>query len=99
MLVKGFNNSNAIQEIIKFDKSGFTEPILTAGDFELIDSLTTADNLKMQIDSTKRIGRVAEGAEGKHPLAFILDKINSEWLDSLANKRYEVSGIKGMYNE
>ena len=92
MLLKGFNNSNAIQEIIKFDRSGFTEPVLTLDDFNLIDSLTTVDNLRMQADSARSIGRVAEGAEGKHPLGFILHKINSKWLDSLAQKRYKHSG-------
>ena len=99
LLVKGFNNSNAVQEIIKFDKSGFAEPILTMDDLNLIDSLTTVDNLRMQLDSTRRVGRVAEGAEGKHPLGYILEKIESKWLDSIANKRYQASGIKGKYNE
>lgn len=94
MLIKGYNNSKAIQEIIKLDHSGFTEPILTMDDYQLIDSLTIVDNQKMQLDSASSIGRVAEGAEGKHPLGFILDKINSKWLDSLANKRYKSSGVK-----
>jgi len=89
ILVKGFNRSDAIQEVIKFDKSGFTEPLLTVDDLNLIDSLTTVDNLRMQTDSAHRIGRVAEGFEGKHPLGFILEKINSKWLDSLARKRYK----------
>jgi hypothetical protein len=47
----------------------------------------------MQIDSMDRIGRVAEGAEGKHPLDFIIEKLNSKWLDSLSRKRYRISGI------
>ena len=93
MLAKGFNNSKAVQEIIKFDKSGFTEPVLTTDDFKLIDSLTTVDNLKMQMVSTKRLGRVAEGAEGKRPLGFILDKIESKVLDSIAYERYKISVI------
>lgn len=99
LLVKGFNDSKAVQEVIQFDKSGFTEPILTIDDFRLIDSLTTLDNLKMEMDSTNTIGRVAEGAEGKHPLGFILNKLDSKWLDSLANKRYQGSGVKIMYKE
>jgi len=99
MLVKGFNNSKAVQELIDLDHSGFTEPILTIDDLELIDSLTTTDNIKMKIDSANRIGRVAEGAEGKHPLGFILDKIDSKWLDSLANKRYRISEVKKLSNK
>jgi hypothetical protein len=65
-------------------------------DYKLIDSLTTVDNQKMRMDSARSIGRVAEGAEGKHPLGFILDKLDSKWLDSLANKRYKSSGVKRM---
>lgn len=93
LLLKGFNHSEAVQKIITFDHSRFTEPILTIGDSMLIDSLTTLDNLKMQKDSMTRIGRVAEGAEGKSPLDFILSELTSKWLDSLAQKRYNLSGI------
>ena len=99
MLIKGYNNSKAVQEIIKLDHSGFSEPVLTMDDYKLIDSLTIVENQKMQLDSASNIGRVAEGAEGKHLLGFILDKINSKWLDSLATKRYKSSGVKQMYSE
>lgn len=99
MLVKGYNNSKAIQEIIQLDHSGFTEPILTLDDYKLIDSIATADNLQMQIDSARSLGRVAEGAEGKHPLGVILGKLNSKWLDSLANKRYKRSGVRKTFSE
>ena len=93
MLLKSYNNSKTIQEIIKLDHSGFTEPILTMEDYKLIDSLTAVDNQIMKIDSTNSIGKVAEGAEGKHPLGFILNKIESKWLDSLALKRLKLAGI------
>lgn len=96
ILIKAYNNPKAIQEIIQSDHSGFTEPILTLNDEKLIDSLTTIDNLSMQMDSTNSIGRVAEGAEGKHTLGFIPDKLKSKWLDSIARKRYKKSGIKKM---
>ncbi|MBC7587873.1 MAG: hypothetical protein H7178_05870 [Chitinophagaceae bacterium] len=99
MLVKSYNNSKAVQEIINLDHSGFTEPILTLDDYKLIDSLTIVDNQQMQLDSANSIGRVAEGAEGKHPLGLILYKINSNWLDSLANKRYKGSGVKQTYKK
>lgn len=56
LLIKSYNNSNAIRQIVKSDHSGFTEPILTIYDYNLIDSLTTADNQKMQIDSARSIG-------------------------------------------
>lgn len=38
--------------------------------------------------------RRAEGAKGKRPLGFIFDKLDSKWLDSLANKRYKSSGLR-----
>jgi hypothetical protein len=97
VLKKGYNNSKAIQEIITSDHSGFTESILTEYDYKLIDSLTSADNEKMKIDSAKGNQR-AEGAQGKRPLDFILDRLNSKWLDSIANKQYKSSWYKKMYN-
>ncbi|HSC53174.1 MAG TPA: hypothetical protein VLC98_06140 [Phnomibacter sp.] len=96
MLLKGYNNSKAVQEIISDDHSGFTEPILTGADYKLIDSLTTVDNEKMKIDSTEGDMR-AEGAQGKRPLGFVIDKLKSKWLDSLANERYKRSGVKEFY--
>lgn len=97
ILAKSYNNSIAIQEIIRSDYSGFTEPVLTEDDYKLIDSLTTADNEKLKIDSIQGDQR-AEGAQGKRPLGFILDRLNNKWLDSIANRRYKVSGAKNMYN-
>ena len=93
MLIKGYNNSKAIQEIIKFDHSGFTERILTEDDYKLIDSLTTIDNQKMVIDSSWGKQR-AEGSEGKRPLGFIFNKFSGKWLDSIARKRYKKSGLR-----
>ena len=93
MLIKGYNNSDAIRQIIEFDHSGFTEIILTPDDYHLIDSLTNLDNQKMIIDSSVGNTR-AEGAQGKRPLSFVFDKLNSKWLDSLAHKRYKNSGLK-----
>ena len=97
LLTKSYNNSKAIQEVISSDHSGFTEPILTTNDFKLIDSLTTFDNDKIKIDSTEG-NRRAEGAQGKRPLGFILDKLKSKWLDSLAIKRYKISGAKELFS-
>lgn len=89
VLLKCYNNSEDIENIIHLDKSGFTEPILTIADYHLIDSLTTADNIKLVEDSTISIGRVAEGAEGKHILGFVMKKLQSKWLDNLAKSRYK----------
>ena len=52
----------------------------------------------MKIDSIEGDQR-AEGAQGKRPLQFVLDRFNSKWLDSIANKRYKISGIDKIYND
>jgi hypothetical protein len=96
LLMKSYNNSNAVQELIGADHSGFTEPILTIDDYKLIDSLTTNDNKYLAVDSTEG-GRRAEGAQGKRPLGFILNKQTSKWLDSLAKKRLKLSGLKNSW--
>lgn len=93
MLTKGYNNSKAVQEIIQLDHSGFKEPILSQEDYQLIDSLTNIDHQKMILDSAQGFRR-AEGAQGKRPLMFILDKYSSKWLDSLAKRRYKSSDVK-----
>lgn len=98
ILIKGHNNSKAIQEIISSDHSGFSESILTGDDYKLLDSLTTADNEKMKMDSVQG-NRRAEGAEGKRPLGFILARLNSKWLDSIANKHYKNSELNKRYND
>jgi hypothetical protein len=94
VLLAGFNHAEEIKTLIQFDRSGFTEPILSEDDLKLIDSLVTIDNQTMIRDSTNRIGKVAEGAEGKHVLGYIMDRIESKWLDSLATRRLKQSGRK-----
>lgn len=93
LLKKGYNNSQAIQEILRSDHSGFTEPILNKSDYLLIDSLTTADNHAMKLDSAQGEQR-AEGAQGKRPLGYILEIFDSKQLDSLARQRLKLSGTK-----
>ena len=90
ILIKAYNNSSAVQDIISNDHSGFSEPILSIEDFKLIDSLTNVDNINMVLDSTQGAKR-AEGTQGKRPLGFILERVNSKWLDSLAIERYKVA--------
>ena len=97
-LIKGYNNSKAIHEIIQSDHSGFTEPILTEKDYTLIDSLTISDNEKMKTDSTEGDQR-AEGAQGKRPLGYIIERLNSKWLDSIAKRRYKSSGVNTLYSD
>lgn len=94
LLKAGFNNSTSINSILETDPKGFTEPILSKSDYELIDSLVFEDNLFMMADSTNRIGRVAEGAEGKHVLGYLIGKYESKWIDSLAKIRYKTLGVK-----
>jgi len=93
LLKKSYNNSSAVQEIIMQDHSHFTEPVLRQSDYKLIDSLTSLDNVRLKADSANGIGRVAEGAEGKKPLRYIINLIERGVLDSLARKRYQEPDI------
>jgi hypothetical protein len=94
ILLEGFNHSEAVKTLIRFDRSGFTEPVLSENDYRLVDSLVYLDNQYMMIDSIGHIGKVAEGAEGKHVLSYILNRLENKWLDSLASRRYKQSGRK-----
>jgi hypothetical protein len=98
LLLKSYNNSYAVREIIATDHSGFTEPILSEEDYKLIDSLTTVDNQRLILDSTEGHRR-AEGSNGKRPLGYIMEKLNSKWLDSLAKQRLKVNGIPSSWTE
>lgn len=80
-----------INSILIEDRSGFTEPILTEKDYNYIDSITTSDVNKIKIDSTQSIGRVAEGAEGKHILSFLLTRIESAELNKIIKSRYRIA--------
>ncbi len=98
LLKKSYNNSNAIREIIDDDHSGFTEPILTEQDYTIIDSLTTLDNQRLIADSSESHLR-AEGAQGKRPLGFIMYKLTSKWLDSLAKHRLKKNGVSDSWSD
>ena len=88
LFVAANNNYSAAKQILDLDHSGFTEPMLTQDDYALIKKLVYADNKLMNKDSADRMGSVAEGAEGKHTFQYIMNKLNSKWLDSLAEARY-----------
>jgi hypothetical protein len=94
LLQAGFNNSTLIKSILDTDPQGFTESILSKSDYQLIDSLVFEDNLIMNNDSTNRIGVVAEGAEGKHVLSYLIKKYERKWIDSIAKVRYKTLGVK-----
>src|SRR5215204_2305717 len=88
LLIEGYNNTNEIKSIVFADHSGFSEPILSMEDYDLIDSLAKINNDIMILDSIKRIGTVAEGAEGKHIFGYALNKYQSNWLDNLSKERF-----------
>lgn len=98
LLIKSYNNSNAIREIFDADHSGFTEPLLTEEDYKIIDSLTTIDNKYLVADSIEG-SRRADGSQGKRPLGFIMSKQSSKWLDSLAKNRFKLNGVKNNWVE
>jgi len=90
LLIRGFNESEAIKSVIASDRSGYGEPLLSIEDYQLIDSLTGIDNSVMLQDSINRVGRVSEGAQGKQVLSYALLKYESKWLDSLAKERWQL---------
>lgn len=90
LFYEGFNRPKEIKQLFMKDGSGFSEPLLSKEDLTLIDSFVNLDNQLMYKDSIDRIGRVSEGAQGKHVLDFALSKYESRWLDSLARIRYKV---------
>ena len=94
LLKKSYNNSVSINLILNEDKSGFTEPILTQEDYIYIDSITTIEAKKIKIDSTESIGKVAEGAEGKHILSYLIAKIENNDFNKLIKKRSRIAKSK-----
>lgn len=96
LLLESYGHSAAIQEVIGKDNSGFTEPILSESDLRIMDSLVKVDHQQMLQDSIARIGKVSEGAVGKHVFSYVLNKYNSKWLDSLATSRFRMIP-KGLY--
>ncbi len=91
LLKKSYNNSVHINSILVEDRSGFTEKILTEKDYNFIDSITTIEANKIKIDSTESIGRVAEGAEGKPILSFLLSRIESAELNNIIKSHYKIA--------
>ena len=89
LLIAGHNNTSEIKSIVLGDHSGFSEPILSTEDYDLIDSLVKIDNQTMIMDSINRIG-VAEGADGKHVFGYALNKYQSNWLDKLSKERFKI---------
>lgn len=90
LLLEGFNRSDEIKNILILDRSGYGEPILSNQDIKITDSLVKIDNEIMVQDSLNSIGRVGEGAQGKHVFAYALYRYQGKWLDSLAKERYKI---------
>jgi hypothetical protein len=90
LLIAGYNNTNEIKSIVVADQSGYSESILSIEDYDLIDSLVQLDNHTMILDSINRIGKVAEGTEGKHVFGYALNKYQSNWLDKLSKERFKI---------
>ena len=90
LLIAGHNNTNEIKSIVFADQSGYSESILSSEDYDLIDSLVQLDNHTMILDSINRIGKAAEGTEGKHVFGYALNKYQSNWLDKLSKERFKI---------
>ena len=61
LLLKAYNHSPAIQEIIAYDHSGYTEPLLAIADYQPIDSLTTRDNALLPTSLASKVGYTIVG--------------------------------------
>ncbi|MBS1755539.1 MAG: hypothetical protein JST34_15975 [Bacteroidetes bacterium] len=90
LLLEGFNNSPEITKVLLKDKSGYGEFILSIEDLHFIDSIVRADNKIMVADSIIRIGKVAEGSQGKHIFDYALKKYKSKWLDQISKQRAKI---------
>lgn len=90
LMSEAFNKSPEIKTVLFYDKSGYSEPILSLQDMNLIDSLVKMDNQTLVKDSINRIGHTAEGSQGKHIFSYALYKIESKWMDSLAKARAKI---------
>ena len=97
LLKKSYNNSVHINSVLIEDKSGFTEPILTDVDYRYIDSITTIEANKIKIDSAESFGRVAEGAEGKHVLSFLVQRLESTDLNRIIKSRCRTAKSKDFF--
>jgi hypothetical protein len=91
LLIQGFDKSEAIISVVSSDRSGYGESILTMEDYKFLDSLVEVDKKIIMQDSLSRIGRVGEGAQGKHVFAYALHKFQSKWLNKIANSRFKES--------
>jgi hypothetical protein len=89
----GFNETEAVRAVLKDARGGFTEPLLSEDDEMFIDSVVRTDNFQMVQDSINRRGRVAEGAQGKHVLPFVMNRLESGWLNKMAKKRFKVFNV------
>jgi len=98
LLFKAYNNSDAVTEVISKDHSGFAEPLLSEGDYRFIDSLVSIDNQRLVSDSAESYRR-AEGAGGKRPLAYIMGRLRSKWLDSVTQSRMKLNGLPQSWKE
>jgi len=92
LLLKAYNHSDAVTELLSQDHSGFAEPVLAESDYRFIDSLVSIDNEILVADSLQSFRR-AEGAGGKRPLGYIMNRIKGNWLDSLARSRMKLNGM------
>lgn len=86
ILLAGFDDKD-FQRVLSGDNSGFGEIILSMEDYNFLDSIVRLDKMKMIEDSTARVGRVAEGADGKRVLDYALLKYESKWLDHIARDK------------
>lgn len=87
LLKHGADTPAIVKRFLATDYSHYGEPLLSKQDRRIIDSLVEADVKKIQKDALDRIGRTAEGTQGKHLMSYALHQYESNWLRKLVKKR------------
>ena len=90
LLLEGFNQSQAIKEVLNEDASkGLSDSQLSLQDIEIINRYAQIGNTEM-VKNSMYDSTMAEGSQGKYVFSFALEKFNSKWLDSLSKARYNI---------
>ena len=75
---------------LKNDDLSCAFPDYLYSEIAFIDSLASIEKSRIKADSVARIGKVAEGMEGKRVVDICLEFYQNKQLDALAKARYKI---------
>ena len=87
LIERAYNHSPCVEDLLKKDKSSFTEPLLSREDYTLLKKVVENDNAWLVKDSIESYSTRAEGANGKAIFKYALEKYTRTWLDSIADRQ------------